>query len=61
VVVRIILSLFLLISSLVVVTTNGCGNTDSPAEEVKKMTENIDPMPGENMTEGYRTATFALG
>ena len=58
---RIMLSLFLLVSALTIVTTNGCGNTGFQTEEVKTMADNVNSMPASNMTEGYRTATFALG
>lgn len=61
VVVRIILSLIILVSTLSVVIANGCGTTSVPVEEGKTMTENIIPMTGNNTTGNYRTATFALG
>ena len=58
---RIVLSLFLLVSVFTIFTTNGCDNVDFPGEEEIIMVEHVDPMPGSNMTEGYKTATFALG
>lgn len=58
---RIVLSLLLLVSALTIITTNGCGNTAFPIEEGKTMAEGVNPVSGNNMTDGYKTATFALG
>jgi len=60
VVVRIVLSLFLLVSALIF-TTNGCGNTSFSDGEEKAVADNVNTTPGNNMTETYKTATFALG
>ncbi|UCD08717.1 MAG: hypothetical protein JSU79_10210 [Dehalococcoidales bacterium] len=57
---RVVLSLFLLLSVLSIFTTNGCDNIDFPAEEEIIMAEHVNPISS-NMTEGYKTATFALG
>jgi hypothetical protein len=59
--VRIVLSLFLLISAFTLFTANGCGNSDLATEEEKIMAESVSPTPGSNMTGEYKTATFALG
>jgi hypothetical protein len=59
-VVRKILSLVVLVSAFTLVVTNGCGNTDL-SEEGKVMTGNLNTIPVDNVTEGYKTATFALG
>jgi hypothetical protein len=59
--VRIVLSLFLLVAALTLITTNGCSNTNFTTEEGKTMAENVSPASGSNMVEGYKTATFALG
>ena len=58
---RIVLSLFLLISTLTIFTTNGCDNIDFPIEEEIIMVEHVNPIPDGNMSGGYKTATFALG
>ena len=55
------LSLFFLMPALTLITASGCGNTDFTAEEGKTMAEIINPMTDNTMTEGYQTATFALG
>ncbi|UCC17893.1 MAG: hypothetical protein JSU58_04895 [Dehalococcoidales bacterium] len=58
---RIVLSLFLLVSALTIFTTSGCSYRDIPVEEEKIMAENINSVFDSNMNEGYKTATFALG
>jgi len=58
---RIVLSLVLLITVFALFVTNGCGNADIPIREVITMAESVNPVPGSNMTGGYKTATFALG
>ena len=58
---RIVLSLFLLVSVLTIFTTNGCSYTNLPVEEEKIMAENINSVIDSNVNEGYKTATFALG
>ena len=58
---RIVISLFLLLSTLFIISTNGCDNINSSVEEEIIMVKHVNPMPGSNMTEGYKTATFALG
>ena len=58
---RIVISLLLLVSALSIFTTNGCDNIDFPAKEEIIMVEHVNPMLGSNMTERYKTATFALG
>jgi hypothetical protein len=50
-----------LVSALAVVTINGCGNNDLVAEEGKIMPDNENKFQGNNMTQEYKTATFALG
>lgn len=59
--VRIVLSLVMLISTLAVITTNGCGNTSVSIEERKTMPEIVNSIQDGYMNEGYKTATFALG
>jgi hypothetical protein len=59
--VRIVLSLLILVSVFAVSITNGCGNTSFSVEEEKVMASNVNLMPSDNVTQGYRTATFALG
>jgi len=59
--VRVVLSLFLLVSTFTIITTNGCGNTDFRTEEGKTMAESVSPVSDSNMTGGYKTATVALG
>jgi hypothetical protein len=61
VVVRIVLSLLLLVSAITVITTTGCGNTDFVAEEEKVMADKVNILQGDNITQEYKTATFALG
>lgn len=57
---RIVLSLFLFLSALTLFATNGCSNTNFTNEEGKAMGDSVNPASGGN-TEGYKTATFALG
>jgi len=59
--VRIVLSLFLLVSVLTILTTNGCDKSEISREKEVKVTENINFTPGTDMTGEYATATFALG
>lgn len=59
--VRIVLSLVMLISTLAVITTNGCGNTGVSIGERKTMPEIVNSIQDGYMNEGYKTATFALG
>lgn len=59
--VRIFLALILLISTISVITANGFGNINTPAEEEKTLTQNNTPVIGDNITGQYKTATFALG
>ncbi len=58
---RFVLSLFLLISAVTIVTINGCGNNDSPIEEGRIMMESNLDLPVSKITAEYETATFALG
>ena len=60
-VVRLLLALIIVLSTLSVFTVNGCSNPDIPAEEGKQLTQNNTPVTGSNMTGQYQTATFALG
>lgn len=55
-----VLSLFILVSALII-TTNGCGNTSFSVEEEKVMASNVNTIPSDNVTQGYKTATFSLG
>jgi hypothetical protein len=60
-VVRILLALLLLMFALTASTVNGCKTPGSKVEEEITMTEKADSLAVSNMTEGYKTATFALG
>ena len=58
---RIVLSLFLLVSALTILATNGCGKSEITREKEVKVAEKINSTPSSNMTGDYATATFALG
>ena len=58
---RKVLSLFMLLSAFTLFTTNGCGNTSFSVEEEKVMASNVNTIPSDNVTQGYKTATFSLG
>ena len=56
-----VLSLLLLVPIFILFTTDGCGNTGFSDGEEKVVEDNVTTMPGDNITEVYKTATFALG